>query len=121
MDRRAIFVVVFFFTLLSTVLVAIASFLSGQSWLHIALYSLATMWIVGVLSQLLLQNLYSSIVRPYEEEKRQRMLEEQMKQEIDVDQVEAVEDVEERVEELSEEIKRKKRSSNQEDNTEVHT
>jgi hypothetical protein len=120
-DRRAIFVVVFFFTLLSTVLVAVVSFLSGQGWLHIALYSLATMWIVGVLSQLLLQNLYSSIIRPYEEEKRQRMLEEQMKQEIDIEQVEAVEDVEERVEELSQEIKRKKKSSIQEENAKAHT
>jgi hypothetical protein len=73
MDRRIVFFLVFVITLLSTLLVATICMLTKQSMIESVLYTLATMWIMGVVSQLLLQNLYQAIVRPIEREKQQRV------------------------------------------------
>lgn len=70
MDRRIIFLAVFVITLFSTLTVGAVSYFVGQSWLRTVLFSLATMWIVGILSQVLITNLYHVVVRPMEEEKR---------------------------------------------------
>lgn len=69
MDRRIVFLLVFTITLSSTLVVAFVSFWVGQSWLRTALFSLATMWVVGIISQVLFLNLYQSIVKPIEEER----------------------------------------------------
>lgn len=90
MDRRIIFVLVFFFTLTSTLLVGAVSLLSGQSWLTTALYSLATMWIMGIISQLVIQHLYLGIVKPMDDAKFDEMVEKETSMEIDLDEVEEI-------------------------------
>lgn len=99
MDRRIVFVLVFLFTLLSTVLVSVTSLLSGQSLMHTVIYSLVTMWLVGIVSELLLSNLYSGIVRPLEEEEQERKKEKEM-EEINLEQVEEVEVARDRLKEV---------------------
>jgi uncharacterized membrane protein SpoIIM required for sporulation len=92
-DRRIIFLLVFIFTLASTVLVAVVSLMNDQGWIRTAIYSLATMWIVGVVSQLLIQHLYLSIVKPMDDSKREEMLAEQAKMEINLDEIEEIDQV----------------------------
>ncbi len=74
MDMRVSFFLVFLITLTSMILVAFVSWLSGNSMLHIVLYTLVTMWIMGVISQLLIHNLYLSIIKPIEQKKIEKQL-----------------------------------------------
>lgn len=94
MDKRALFLFVFTFTAMSTLLVAFVSFWTGQRVLDTVLFSLATMWITGVVSQLLLQHVYLGIIRPMEELKYERMLA-KAKADINIDDVEEIDQVEE--------------------------
>ena len=90
MDRRIVFLLVFATTFLSTLLVGIVALWVGQNWVRIALMSLSTMWVVGILSQILFHNLYQSVVKPLEEEKRDQAVAVQHA-EINLDEVEEIE------------------------------
>ena len=57
MDRRIVFFLTFVITLTSICLVTLASLYFNRSVFETVLYAVATMWIMGVASQLLLQNL----------------------------------------------------------------
>lgn len=96
MDRRVIFLMVFATTLFSTILVATVSLWAGQSWVRTALFSVATMWIVGILSQILFSNLYQAIVKPLEEEAIEKKVVTKS-QEINLDEVEAIEEATEKI------------------------
>lgn len=69
MDRRSLFFIVFLFTLISTFLVGSVSLATGQGWLVTALYSLVTMWIVGILAQVVVRHVYLQVVYPLEVKK----------------------------------------------------
>lgn len=43
--------------------------MTGQSVIETCLYTIVSMWISGVSSQLLIQHLYNSVIRPLEEER----------------------------------------------------
>jgi uncharacterized membrane-anchored protein YitT (DUF2179 family) len=101
-DRRIIFIGTFFFTLFSTILVAFVSFATEQGMLYTVLYSLATMWITGVISQVLLQNLYQGIVKPLEEVRVENRKEEK-RREVNLQEVEAIDDAMDRVNEAMKE------------------
>ena len=103
-DRRIIFVGTFFFTIVSTALVAFVSFMTEQSAFNTALYSLATMWITGVVSQVFLQNLYQGIVKPLEETRRERKRDDK-RREINLQEVEAIDDAIDRVKDAMREAK----------------
>jgi hypothetical protein len=92
LDRRGLFLFVFIFTVSSTLLVTSVSIWTEQNWLDTILYSLVTMWITGVVSQLLMQHLYLGIIRPMEEEKLETMLA-QAQAEINIDEVEEIDQV----------------------------
>ncbi len=92
MDHRALFLFVFLFTLLSTVLVAAACYLTGQTLLDTTLYSLATMWLVGIVAQVLGQQLYLGIIRPLEESRLAKTLD-KVKSEINIDEIEEIDQV----------------------------
>ena len=70
MDRRIIFFIIFTITVVSTLLVTAVSIMSGQSWLYTVIYAVVTMWVMGIISQILMQNLYHTIIQPLEEEKQ---------------------------------------------------
>lgn len=74
MDRRAVFVLVFIVTFVSTALVAIACLWSKQSLLTTALYSLATMWIMGIVAQLAIHHLWETLIRPMENSQQEQMV-----------------------------------------------
>jgi hypothetical protein len=90
MDKRIVFFIVFMITLLSTITAAVISILANKSWVDVVLYSLATMWIMGMLSQVLLQSLYHSIVK--RDQKREQFNAEYT--DVNLDDVEAIEDYE---------------------------
>ncbi len=90
MDRRFIFFLVFCFTLGSTILVATVSIMTGQSWLNTVLYSLATMWIIGIASQVMMQHIYLKIVRPLREEMEHRKVEEAASVKLDLEDIEEI-------------------------------
>ena len=92
MDRRVVFFFVFSFTLLATLLVAIVSVTSGQEVLNTVLYSLVTMWIAGVVSQVLAMNLYQGLVKPLEERKA-RTREMAARREANLEEVEEIDEV----------------------------
>lgn len=92
MDRRGLFLFVFVFTAASTLLVGAVSIWTEQNWLDTVLYSLVTMWLTGIVSQLLMQHLYLGIVRPMEEEKLETMLA-KAEAEINIDEVEEIDQV----------------------------
>lgn len=90
MDRRGLFFLVFVFTLVSTLLVAGISYFVGNTAFNTVIYALVTMWVVGIISQLLLQNIYQAIVKPLEEEwieKKRKNAE----RELNLEEVEAIE------------------------------
>jgi hypothetical protein len=93
-DRRILFVVVFCLTLISTLLVAFVCIMTEQTGLHTILYSLATMWIMGIVSQVLLQHVYLGIVRPLEEDKYEERLD-RAKSQMNIDDIEEIDQVEE--------------------------
>lgn len=93
MDRRVIFVLVFFFTLLSTVLVFAVCLITGQTWLATAVYSLAAMWIVGIISQLLMRHLYLSIVKPMDDAAYEDMVKKELRLDANLDEVESINEV----------------------------
>lgn len=88
MDRRVVFLAVFLLTLVSTVLVVGVCLYTRQTELTTVLYGLVTMWLMGILSQILLQHLYQTVVRPIE---NQRLDDEIAKAKLDVN----LEDIEE--------------------------
>jgi hypothetical protein len=92
LDRRGLFLFVFILTLGSTILVGSIGVWTEQNWLDIILYSLVTMWITGVVSQLIVQHLYLGIIRPLEEIKLESMLA-KAKAEINIDEVEEIDQV----------------------------
>lgn len=92
MDKRIPFLFVFCFTLLSTFLVAFVCFWTEQRYLDSVLFTLAAMWITGIVSQLLVQHLYLGIVRPLEEEKYEKVLA-KAKADINIDEVEEIDQV----------------------------
>ena len=93
LDRRITFVLVFFFTTTSTVLVAAVARYVGHGWLTTALYSLVTMWITGIISQLVFHSLYQNIVKPMEDEfYDQANVQEKLS--IDLDSVQTIQQVE---------------------------
>lgn len=96
MDRRVIFFLVFIITLVSTALVAGVCLLTKQPALDTVLYSVITMWIMGVVSQLLLQNLYQAIVKPMEQ-LRQEVRQQQTSVPLDLDDVEEIEQANEMI------------------------
>ncbi|MDF2549030.1 MAG: hypothetical protein K0S07_97 [Chlamydiales bacterium] len=65
-NRKIIFYAAFSITLFSTLLVFIACVLTSQSMLNSVFYMLFTMWLMGILSLLLMQNLYFAVVQPLE-------------------------------------------------------
>lgn len=93
MDKRALFLFVFIFTLISTLAVSVISLYMEHSWLDTVLYALATMWVVGIASQLLVHFLYLSILRPIEEQKFKHKVEKDLKHNIPLDEVERIDDV----------------------------
>ena len=94
MDTRFIFVLVFAITLFTTVLVAAVCLLMGQSLLSMTLYSVASMWITGITTQLLLQHLYRSVVKPLEEEREARKkIERKEMTSVNLDEVERIDDI----------------------------
>ncbi|MCH1430596.1 MAG: hypothetical protein GWP59_03545 [Chlamydiales bacterium] len=93
MDKRALFLIVFIFTLISTLLVGAVSLYIGHSWLDVVLYSLGTMWVVGIISQLLMHHLYLSIIRPIEEEKYKKEVEKELQHTIPLDEVEKIDEI----------------------------
>jgi len=93
MDKRALFLIVFIFTLISTLLVAGISLYMGHNWLDVVLYSLATMWVVGIISQLLMHHLYLSILRPIEEEKYKTQVKDELQHSIPLDEIEKIDEV----------------------------
>lgn len=94
MDRRIVFFLVFVITLLSTLVVAGVCLLMRQPLVDTVLYSLAAMWIMGIVSQLLLQNLFYSIVRPLQEAWQQKVHEE-MSPAVNLDEVEEIDEAQE--------------------------
>jgi len=92
-DKRIVFLLVFLFTLVSTILVLFVCIATEQKWLTTVLYTLATMWLVGVLSQLLIQHLYLSIVKPIDDAKFEKNLKEQSVPEIDLEELEEIDQV----------------------------
>ena len=90
MDRRVVFFLVFVVTFVSTALVAGVCLITRQPALDTVLYSMITMWIMGVVSQLLLQNLYQAIVKPMEQDRQQARMQ-QNSVSIDLDDVEEIE------------------------------
>ena len=89
MDRRIVFFVVFVITLVSTVLVFSICLLAHQPIFETTLYSVVTMWIMGIVSQLLLQNLYQAIVKPLEDSQRQQ-IEQRTAEEINLKDIEEI-------------------------------
>lgn len=90
MDRRVLFTIVFLLTLISTLLVIVIGMLSNQKWLYTALYALGTMWIMGIVSQLLIKHLYFSVVRTVEIAKAEECAKKAAELEIDIDEVERI-------------------------------
>jgi cellobiose-specific phosphotransferase system component IIC len=61
------------------------------------LYAIATMWFIGILSQIIFRQLYLGIVRPVEEEKERAYAEgERLKQKYDIEKVEEIDMVAEK-------------------------
>ena len=92
MDRRIVFVVVFFFTLLSTVAVAGVCLLLGKTAFSTVLYSLLTMWVVGIVSQLLMHHLYQAIMKPKEEAREEEKASKKQTR-INLDAIEEIDQV----------------------------
>jgi len=93
-DKRVLFLFVFSFTFFTTVLVALVCFWTEQRVLDGILFTLASMWISGIVSQLLLQNLYLGIVRPLEEARLEEKLAKR-KFLVNIDDIESISEVEE--------------------------
>ena len=93
MDKRILFLFVFIFTLFSTASVSFISLYMDHSWLDTVLYALATMWVVGVASQLLVHFLYLNILRPIEERKYKEKVKDELRHDIPLDEVERIDDV----------------------------
>ncbi|MBN4067048.1 hypothetical protein JYU14_03090 [Simkania negevensis] len=94
MDRRIIFVFVFVFTLVSTLLVFFASLAAHQTWLNTILYSLTAMWLVGILSQIVVRHIYMRIINTYEMQTKQKKTHEKKEQqEHKIEGVEAIDDL----------------------------
>lgn len=93
MDRRVVFFFVFMITLCSTLLVAFVCFFTGQSAVESVLYTLATMWVMGVISQLLLTNLYQAIIRPLEHERKEKQSVRDDQQFMNLEEVEEIDQV----------------------------
>ncbi len=95
MDKRIPFALVFLFTLFSTVSVALVCWFTSQGFLRSALYAMVTMWITGIISQLLFHSIYLNIVKPLEEQKK-RDSKEYIEDErpLDLHSLEKIEDVE---------------------------
>lgn len=94
MDRRIVFFLVFIITLVSTICVSGVCLIMRQPWVDTVLYSLAAMWIMGIVSQLLLQNLFYTIVKPLQESWQQKVQEE-IVSEINLDDVEEIDQAQE--------------------------
>ena len=94
MDRRILFFLVFSFTLLSTVIVLAICLATRQTWVATILYSLATMWVIGIVSQLSLHHLYLAIVKPIENKKFEESLKRENELHFDIDSVERISDIE---------------------------
>ncbi len=92
MDQRHIFILVFLFTLISTCLVAAVSLFTGQGWLVTVLYALATMWIVGILSQVIFRHLYLQVVFPTEVQRTKEELKKGYSRSDELEEVEAIDD-----------------------------
>lgn len=92
MDRRIIFFLVFVITLTSTLLVTAVSLFTKQPAFDTVLYALATMWIMGIVTQLLLQNLYQAIVRPMEQARMQERAKE-AESEVNLEEIEEIDQV----------------------------
>ena len=91
LERRTVFFLVFCITLASTVIAALVSYASGQTLLRTVLFSLATMWIMGIISQIALQGLYQSVVRPLEQARAESNVEDNMESLIeDVERIDEV-------------------------------
>ena len=93
MDKRFVFLLVFLFTLFCTVLVAVVSLLTEQTLLTTVIYSFATMWVTGILSQLVFKHLYLGIVKPMEDSKQGEKLKEERRKELNVAEIERIDQV----------------------------
>ena len=93
MDRRIVFFLVFSFTLFSTLLVAFVCFLTNQTIITSTLYTVVTMWVTGIVSQLLLHNLYQSIVAPLDNEKEEELEEEHAFNYDDIEEIDQVKEI----------------------------
>jgi Na+-translocating ferredoxin:NAD+ oxidoreductase RnfG subunit len=91
MDRKGLFLIVFLFTLASTLAVALVSILTEQGPLYTVLYSLVAMWIVGIISQVLITSVYQSVIKPLEEEKREAGRKE-VRKELNLSEVEEIDE-----------------------------
>lgn len=92
MDRRAVFVGVFLFTLISTLLVGGVCLYVGQGIYRSVVYAVVTMWVTGIVSQLALQNLYHAVVRPIEDARLDDRVA-RAKVEVNLDEVEEIDQV----------------------------
>ncbi len=95
MDRKSLFFIVFLFTILSTLIVGSVSLATGQGWLITALYSLVTMWIVGILAQVVVRHVYLQVVYPLELKKVKETI---MESRLSVRDLEDVEEIDAAVE-----------------------
>lgn len=90
MDSRAVFFLTFMFTFVGTCLVALSCYLTGQGAVSTILYTVSSMWILGVSSLILIQNAYQTIIMPLEEEKLEE-LESAKKKERNLKEIERIE------------------------------
>ena len=93
MSKHVYFFLVFLFTALSTILVFAVCLLNDQTWIVTILYSLATMWICGIFSMLIMRHLYLSVAKPVEDEKLQQQMNDKAAAPIDTDNIENIEQI----------------------------
>lgn len=66
---RSIAVSVFLVTIISTLSVALVCIFFNQSAFHTVIYSLITMWIMGIVGYIAIKSVYMKIIRPHELQK----------------------------------------------------
>lgn len=91
MDSRAVFFLTFMFTFFGTLLVASVCYFTGQGVIETVIFSVSSMWILGVSSLILIQNIYQNIVLPLEEDKIEE-LEAAKKKERNLKEIEKIQE-----------------------------
>jgi LPS O-antigen subunit length determinant protein (WzzB/FepE family) len=97
-NRKIVFFSVFVFTLVSTLLVFSVCLLSNQTWLVTILFTLSTMWVIGILSQLALHHLYLSVVKPIEDKAFEKKIRKMHEHNYAIEEIEKISDFKEKYE-----------------------